>query len=323
MAADARLCSASGSSQAPESIASDSTDRSSRITVVGSRPPINGASGVTGVGRVRDPQRVADLSGHHLHRHRGGAFEDSPLVVQRTGGVFVVGVDARLMDAADHQHRRPQHDQRPQRLDLGGPSGRTASKASMAGSVAAGSPPSWRSSDETATASSDTVHDRVRSPRSMIPSGMRPVCSVLHTTLSSVMSPWITWTGRSSPRSATMRQAAAAAASTASRRWVSVTWVARTSTVRIAWPQVPLQDAVDAGVLEFRQRTAGAAGQGAQRGRPIRGDVLRAAHRAAGQVGDDPRVEDRAVVTRATRRSAGARAARRSSPPAPPTRSGR
>ena len=27
--------------------------------------------------------------------------------------------------------------------------------------------------------------------------------------------------------------------------------------------QVPLQDAVDAGVLEFRQRTAGAAGQGA------------------------------------------------------------
>ena len=113
-----------------------------------------------------------------------------------------------------------------------GLSGRWAWNAAIAGMAAAGSPPSWRSTQDTATASSATVHDRVRSPKSISPSGSAPVAGSPHTTLSSVMSPWITCTGRSPATPATTSQASAAAARTASRLCASVTWSASTSTVR-------------------------------------------------------------------------------------------
>ena len=57
----------------------------------------------------RRAQSGADLLRHHPDRDLGGALEDPPLVIQRRAGIGVGGVDAVLVDTADHQHRGPQH----------------------------------------------------------------------------------------------------------------------------------------------------------------------------------------------------------------------
>ena len=73
----------------------------------------------------RGPQRPAaqaelrpDQAGHHLGRNRRRPVEQVPLVFQRAGDVVVDAVDGGLLLAADHQHRGPQHDQRPQHRRL-------------------------------------------------------------------------------------------------------------------------------------------------------------------------------------------------------------
>ena len=63
-------------------------------------------------------QRVPDQRRHHRERHRGRLREDPPLVLEGVDGVGVVAVDRRLVVSADHERRRPQHGQRPERRHL-------------------------------------------------------------------------------------------------------------------------------------------------------------------------------------------------------------
>ena len=233
IASAARFASHAGSSHVPESIASDSSDRSRRVTVRGSRLS-SGDSAATGSAGCATPSASRITA---VITSVGTAVARSKIRHSKSSDPVAYSLSASMLAwwLPLTTRTAPRSTTSGHRASTSaGDSGRTALNSSMSGSVATGSPPSWRSTDDAATASSATGQDRVRSPRSMMPSGMRPVSGGLHTTLSSVMSPWITWTGRSSARSATTRQAAAAAASTASRRWGSLTWGASTSTVRSA-----------------------------------------------------------------------------------------
>jgi len=97
-------------------------------------------------------------------------------------------------------------------------SGRTAPNARTAGSTEHGSAPACRSTEVIVTASSPTAHELVRSPKSITPSGVRSPPDTEQTTLSSVTSPWIAWTGRSPASGWTRRQAPSAASVTQARR---------------------------------------------------------------------------------------------------------
>ena len=70
--------------------------------------------------RAEQAETVPDHRGHDRRGHPGGLFEDAPLGLQGLIDVGVAGVDRGLLIAADHQHRRPHHNQRPQRIDFGG-----------------------------------------------------------------------------------------------------------------------------------------------------------------------------------------------------------
>ena len=52
---------------------------------------------------------------HQRQRHRGGHAENFPLVGQVVATVFIARIDADLLFATEHQHRRAGDDQRPQR----------------------------------------------------------------------------------------------------------------------------------------------------------------------------------------------------------------
>ena len=114
-------------------------------------------------------------------------------------------------------------------------SGRSAPNARTAGSAEQGSAPAWRSTEVIATASSPTAHEVVRSPKSMIPSGVRSPRSRRQTTLSSVTSPCTACHGSSPASGSTRRQAAAAAPETRARSSSSRTCPASASTTRSAY----------------------------------------------------------------------------------------
>ena len=101
--------------------------------------------------------------------------------------------------------------------------GRIAWYASIARIAAGRSMPSWCRSDETVIASSPTVQVRFRSPRSITPSGTRVTGSPV-TTLSSVRSPWMNWTGSRSATAVTASHAVRAAPASWSRSSSSGTY---------------------------------------------------------------------------------------------------
>ena len=68
--------------------------------------------------RMWAAENVADLRRHHIDGYLDGAFEDPPILVLAGDGVGVFSVDRGLLKTTDHQHRRAQHDQGPQRLDF-------------------------------------------------------------------------------------------------------------------------------------------------------------------------------------------------------------
>jgi hypothetical protein len=55
---------------------------------------------------------------HHRRRHGERVLEDAPFVLQRFSRIVVVGVDRRLLPAADDPHGSPQQHERPERLRL-------------------------------------------------------------------------------------------------------------------------------------------------------------------------------------------------------------
>ncbi|MNY57680.1 hypothetical protein D3C86_1939210 [compost metagenome] len=52
---------------------------------------------------------------HQRQRHRGGHAEDFPLMGQVVATVCISRIDTDLLLAAEHQHRRPRDNQRPER----------------------------------------------------------------------------------------------------------------------------------------------------------------------------------------------------------------
>ncbi|MNF80183.1 hypothetical protein D3C84_624200 [compost metagenome] len=64
------------------------------------------------------PHRGEDRRFHQRQRHRRGDAENFPLVDQIVAAVGVARIDADLLLAAEHQHRRPRNDQWPQRQQL-------------------------------------------------------------------------------------------------------------------------------------------------------------------------------------------------------------
>jgi len=67
-------------------------------------------------------QRLADCREnrrlHQRQRHRSRYVEDFPLMFKVVAAIGVARIDADLLLATEHQHRRPRHDQRPQRQQL-------------------------------------------------------------------------------------------------------------------------------------------------------------------------------------------------------------
>ena len=68
----------------------------------------------------RHAERVADLGRHHVQWNLDGALEDSPFGADPCAGVGVIGVQGALVDSADHDHRRPQNDERPECVRFAG-----------------------------------------------------------------------------------------------------------------------------------------------------------------------------------------------------------
>ena len=153
-----------------------------------------------------------------------------------------------------------------------------------------GSPPAWRSTEDTVTASSPTAHDRVRSPKSMMPSAQAAVVGgAHHVVVGDVAVDHL------------MRQFARQVGDRAPRRHRGRLDQPPPHRIRhivcqqvdgpIGVLQIPLQYPVDTRVVECGQRPAGPARERSQRGPAVRRDVAFSAHGAAGQVGDDPRVQ--------------------------------
>ena len=68
---------------------------------------------------VLHSENMPDLGGHHIHRHGGRAFEDSPLVIEILTGICVLGVNGGLVHTADHQHGSADDHHGPQCFHLG------------------------------------------------------------------------------------------------------------------------------------------------------------------------------------------------------------
>ena len=61
----------------------------------------------------RPPDRRENRRLHQRQRHRGGDPEDFPLMGEIVAAVGIAWINADLLLATEHQHRRPRHDQRP------------------------------------------------------------------------------------------------------------------------------------------------------------------------------------------------------------------
>ncbi len=68
--------------------------------------------------REISPCRLQNCRFHQGHRHRSRDVEDVPFASKVGLNVSVVWLDAGLLLAAENQHRRTRHDQRPERLQL-------------------------------------------------------------------------------------------------------------------------------------------------------------------------------------------------------------
>ena len=134
---------------------------------------------------------TAVASGERHRRHR---LERGPLLVTRLVDVHVVGLQRRLLVAADRDGRRPCHAPSarprpapPRPAAASGRKPRAISRASWSGCAR-----SWKASAAIVTASSAASHVRDRSPKSMSPAGIgRPARSRRVTVLRSVTSAWI------------------------------------------------------------------------------------------------------------------------------------
>ena len=107
-----------GCSQLPASKCGLSTPRSISANSRPTSPGSNGAKSCAGNRRQRLTDAAENRRLHQLKRHRRRYMENFPLVLGVFQQVSVIRIQALLLLAAQHQHRRTGDDQRPQRLQF-------------------------------------------------------------------------------------------------------------------------------------------------------------------------------------------------------------
>ena len=157
------------------------------------------------------------------------------LVRQVAFGVVVGPVEGDLLMPAGDEDRAAQHDQRPERLDLGvgqGPlrveRGHRRQHGRRVDAVVV-------QQGGHVTASSPTAQLSVRSPKSMTPSGSRAPSRSAQMTLSSVRSPWTACRGSCGGEPLDVRPGRRRRRLDPFRRSASATWRARSATTRSAY----------------------------------------------------------------------------------------